>query len=125
MDHMQSVAFFSISSCFFFFFQAEDGIRDTSVTGVQTCALPILTIAAFELKAAPEGAAFFLRMEPEELFRAWKIGPEIGRASCREREGSTAKRGEGEGKTKKSSRVRESTSTRTEHCRRHQSRAYI
>src|SRR5437762_8872695 len=25
----------------FFFFQAEDGIRDTSVTGVQTCALPI------------------------------------------------------------------------------------
>src|SRR5437762_12768282 len=25
---------------FFFFFQAEDGIRDTSVTGVQTCALP-------------------------------------------------------------------------------------
>src|SRR5260370_38529350 len=27
---------------FFFFFQAEDGIRDSSVTGVQTCALPIL-----------------------------------------------------------------------------------
>ena len=25
----------------FFFFQAEDGIRDWSVTGVQTCALPI------------------------------------------------------------------------------------
>src|SRR5260370_16121462 len=25
----------------FFFFQAEDGIRDSSVTGVQTCALPI------------------------------------------------------------------------------------
>src|SRR5208337_5638191 len=31
-----------VSFCFFlFFFQAEDGIRDTSVTGVQTCALPI------------------------------------------------------------------------------------
>src|SRR5437879_10055936 len=29
------------SNFFFFFFQAEDGIRDTSVTGVQTCALPI------------------------------------------------------------------------------------
>src|SRR2546422_1998737 len=29
--------------CFFFFFQAEDGIRDVAVTGVQTCALPILT----------------------------------------------------------------------------------
>src|SRR5260370_31622394 len=28
---------------FFFFFQAEDGIRDSSVTGVQTCALPIYT----------------------------------------------------------------------------------
>src|SRR5689334_24614004 len=32
------VAFF----LFFFFFQAEDGIRDGTVTGVQTCALPIL-----------------------------------------------------------------------------------
>src|SRR5436189_3498835 len=31
----------AVSLCFFFFFQAEDGIRDTSVTGVQTCALPI------------------------------------------------------------------------------------
>src|SRR2546430_8197624 len=29
-------------ACFvFFFFQAEDGIRDLTVTGVQTCALPI------------------------------------------------------------------------------------
>src|SRR5260370_24676864 len=28
-------------SFIFFFFQAEDGIRDSSVTGVQTCALPI------------------------------------------------------------------------------------
>src|SRR2546430_12297158 len=30
-----------VLSCFFFF-QAEDGIRDLTVTGVQTCALPIL-----------------------------------------------------------------------------------
>src|SRR5207302_2510125 len=29
---------------FFFFFQAEDGIRDFHVTGVQTCALPILSL---------------------------------------------------------------------------------
>src|SRR5256885_11105283 len=29
------------SVAFFFFFQAEDGIRDYKVTGVQTCALPI------------------------------------------------------------------------------------
>src|SRR2546425_7983462 len=30
---------------FFFFFQAEDGIRDKLVTGVQTCALPIFTLS--------------------------------------------------------------------------------
>src|SRR5260370_1259704 len=30
-----------IKRLFVFFFQAEDGIRDSSVTGVQTCALPI------------------------------------------------------------------------------------
>src|SRR5262249_58928811 len=51
--HTQCVSSITIlitsSSCFytfclfvcFFFFQAEDGIRDWSVTGVQTCALPI------------------------------------------------------------------------------------
>src|SRR5690606_40213422 len=31
----------TLISLFFFFFQAEDGIRDFHVTGVQTCALPI------------------------------------------------------------------------------------
>src|SRR2546422_8160039 len=31
-------------SLFLFFFQAEDGIRDVAVTGVQTCALPISTL---------------------------------------------------------------------------------
>src|SRR5256885_205638 len=34
--------FVHIESSSFFFFQAEDGIRDYKVTGVQTCALPIL-----------------------------------------------------------------------------------
>src|SRR5438034_4642027 len=33
----------SIFVYFFFFFQAEDGIRDHCVTGVQTCALPIFS----------------------------------------------------------------------------------
>src|SRR3712207_2834774 len=33
----------------FFFFQAEDGIRDIGVTGVQTCALPILLSYAVNL----------------------------------------------------------------------------
>src|SRR3712207_7339568 len=32
---------------FFFFFQAEDGIRDIGVTGVQTCALPIFSRPGF------------------------------------------------------------------------------
>ena len=38
-----------VGSCesIFFFFQAEDGIRDISVTGVQTCALPIYRRAGF------------------------------------------------------------------------------
>jgi len=31
-----------------FFFQAEDGIRDSSVTGVQTCALPIFKVKEVE-----------------------------------------------------------------------------
>src|SRR5256884_4555050 len=39
------VTYVTGSSCcsnwLFFFFQAEDGIRDVAVTGVQTCALPI------------------------------------------------------------------------------------
>src|SRR5260370_9631253 len=39
-DHIRSFAVIAVI-LFFFFFQAEDGIRDSSVTGVQTCALPI------------------------------------------------------------------------------------
>src|SRR5256885_6776509 len=35
------IIFLTCISVFFFFFQAEDGIRDYKVTGVQTCALPI------------------------------------------------------------------------------------
>src|SRR5438093_9803132 len=44
----------------FFFFQAEDGIRDWSVTGVQTCALPIFipTVGLF--------VVFFMRHEAKE-----------------------------------------------------------
>src|SRR6516162_5199644 len=38
---------------FIFFFQAEDGIRDYKVTGVQTCALPICNRAA--VSPAPRG----------------------------------------------------------------------
>src|SRR5262249_59047270 len=44
---MASRANIQEQSCgFSFFFQAEDGIRDWSVTGVQTCALPIYAVGA-------------------------------------------------------------------------------
>src|SRR2546422_3800243 len=36
---------------YFFFFQAEDGIRDVAVTGVQTCALPICRFAFDQVPA--------------------------------------------------------------------------
>src|SRR6266567_4977567 len=42
-------------SDFCFFFQAEDGIRDLTVTGVQTCALPI------SVKPAQQGSPLVLR----------------------------------------------------------------
>src|SRR5947208_11111023 len=40
----------------FFFFQAEDGIRDDLVTGVQTCALPIYTSALSAAPSKPAGS---------------------------------------------------------------------
>src|SRR2546427_9037837 len=38
---------------FFFFFQAEDGIRDLTVTGVQTCALPISPDSTSKVSSLP------------------------------------------------------------------------
>src|SRR5256885_2697800 len=46
----------------FFFFQAEDGIRDYKVTGVQTCALPI---SSTPLPAGLDGDA----ADAEQLYR--------------------------------------------------------
>src|SRR5256886_7983595 len=40
-DAVFAKSYVSVVLLFFFFFQAEDGIRDLTVTGVQTCALPI------------------------------------------------------------------------------------
>src|SRR5207249_3883067 len=52
---------FTVSSCislidviFVFFFQAEDGIRDRNVTGVQTCALPISFFLFIRCSVVPE-----------------------------------------------------------------------
>src|SRR5262249_59375255 len=68
----------------FFFFQAEDGIRYWSVTGVQTCALPISAHrrrAERPARALGAGEALRRRRGPRQRARA----AEIGRASCRER----------------------------------------
>src|SRR2546425_2372706 len=46
----------------FFFFQAEDGIRDKLVTGVQTCALPIYAARAIEFYKKAFGATELMRM---------------------------------------------------------------
>src|SRR3712207_2642024 len=55
-----------------FFFQAEDGIRDIGVTGVQTCALPILAAAG---RTGVRGGALFLNARGGSLSRqsAWAI----------------------------------------------------
>src|SRR5690348_16978648 len=45
----------SLVFVFFFFFQAEDGIRDGRVTGVQTCALPICAVTGRPIKLASVG----------------------------------------------------------------------
>src|SRR5437773_7367594 len=42
---------------FFFFFQAEDGIRDRDVTGVQTCALPILSATSSPVSWSPTSSS--------------------------------------------------------------------
>src|SRR5207249_6493201 len=93
----------------FFFFQAEDGIRDRNVTGVQTCALPIsgrvvpaggvLSRGGGAVRVLAGGRA--LRLAHGEQWPRWRAGlrlsgetrrrmdprfdGQIGRASCRER----------------------------------------
>src|SRR5438093_7418584 len=96
----------------FFFFQAEDGIRDWSATGVQTCALPIsfgsLIVRLLSKQEAEWDEQYGnQRRRDRQILVASKscaespsvyvLGPEIeplghddhreiGRASCRERE---------------------------------------
>src|SRR5207237_6400091 len=68
-----------------FFFQAEDGIRDSSVTGVQTCALPISSSnAAPWLGSCTRARATAQRCcSPPDSSAGRCV--KIGRASCRER----------------------------------------
>src|SRR5438093_12245787 len=58
---------------FFFFFQAEDGIRDWSVTGVQTCALPISVILMVS-GAAAAAAYLVLTSSVVVSIRSWSFG---------------------------------------------------
>src|SRR2546426_12741411 len=71
----------------FFFFQAEDGIRDYKVTGVQTCALPIFSLD--EAKNGEVSPATLERAASEmaRLFdiRYGGVGTEIGRGAWRGR----------------------------------------
>src|SRR5256885_11922707 len=60
-----------------FFFQAEDGIRDYKVTGVQTCALPIYEVLAVQPAVRVEGAARLLRLVP---VAAHDVAPDPGLA---------------------------------------------
>src|SRR2546429_3244998 len=96
----------------FFFFQAEDGTRDVAVTGVQTCALPILGLAYSAMQPCraersvrtndPSLENCILLLDcrqravfitPNVLRMSWPTVAgasgssveEIGRASCRER----------------------------------------
>src|SRR5205085_7996813 len=59
----------------FFFFQAEDGIRDLTVTGVQTCALPILALPGARAPAPvcsrPEAPFAFLDDAVPASSRSW------------------------------------------------------
>src|SRR5690606_40928920 len=90
---------------YFFFFQAEDGIRDFHVTGVQTCALPISSGSCTRRITLPPKPSHRLQqrgaikmspsctwMTPSAMaspnnFRKTSrhSAAEIGRASCRER----------------------------------------
>src|SRR5688500_20247809 len=78
------------------FFQAEDGIRDYKVTGVQTCALPIFELRACELLLEVQRPLVRRRDERQVDRRFGDLGQldlrllgrllqKIGRASCRGR----------------------------------------
>src|SRR2546430_11287496 len=75
-----------------FFFQAEDGIRDLTVTGVQTCALPIWELQPWITSArtslpTPLSPVSKMRVSEPAISEASRntacISGQIGRASCR------------------------------------------
>src|SRR2546427_8922639 len=73
---------------FFFFFQAEDGIRDLTVTGVQTCALPILSaglirnvdqfkVSGMEFQSSYDSGKVFADLSAHYYFKAKTCAPDI------------------------------------------------
>src|SRR5438270_5070447 len=86
---------------FFFFFQAEDGIRDWTVTGVQTCALPIYLIDQVRWARANPERATAIGLAGQELARreltreaaarAWALT--LGRLAERSEERRVGKEG--------------------------------
>src|SRR5688572_21424512 len=71
-----------------FFFQAEDGIRDLTVTGVQTCALPILArLALMDAQSRGFATSFVVVSDNDLHFQRFddvyrKVMTELGTASC-------------------------------------------
>src|SRR5205807_6099561 len=64
----------------YFFFQAEDGIRDYKVTGVQTCALPICTRLRFSFAKGIQEPSF------EESFGSSGVNPTLPNANLKPEE---------------------------------------
>src|SRR3712207_8922128 len=76
-------------SCFFFF-QAEDGIRDIGVTGVQTCALPISEAAqgpvdVLACVASLDAAGSFLQLTADQLEELYRSEERRVGKECRSR----------------------------------------
>src|SRR5256885_11933533 len=98
---MCGVQVYVVGDSIFFFFQAEDGIRDYKVTGVQTCALPISNVwsesdSVVYLISPPwvsrilntsltPGSPTSSTTTPNSTSPNMLLVAEIGRASCRER----------------------------------------
>src|SRR5207249_8175457 len=61
----------------FFFFQAEDGIRDRNVTGVQTCALPISSTPGGKPPRGIDGVLREIGRQPEEPRGGFPPGVEV------------------------------------------------
>src|SRR5699024_12073053 len=84
----------------FFFFQAEDGIRDRNVTGVQTCALPIL---ARQTRARAEAMldryAAYTAGVPGEVDVETTLRAEVGRADIKGRVDRVERLGQASGRS--------------------------